>query len=407
MSNVRAADRRSWLRPAAAMFVVGWGANMFAPLLDVYRQALTSVEVTGLFGAYVLGLIPAVILVAPLSDRWGRGGVLRPVVILSGLASVVLLLAGNSFTALLIGRIVVGVAAGAAFGPGTVWVKELSDKAGSTGAGARRAAMALTGGFAAGPFFSGVLSQWLPFPEVLPYIVHIVLVIATSVYIWAAPETAGRLGAERDRAPRKPLELGTALRSRLFLAVVLPTAPWVFAAATAALAALPSQIDVGHYDEIASGVASGITLGTGVLVQPWARRLAQSSQRAPYLFGVSALVAGMLVGAVTALTHLAAILIPAAIFLGAAYGLLLVSGLSTIEKIARPTQLATLTGIYYSLTYLGFAFPLLDSILTPSISSPGFFVVAAVLGAMTFLGLAFGWKKQPRTRTPALSSDAD
>lgn len=393
MHSVATIGRREWLRPAAAMFVVAWGANMFAPLLDVYRHELSAVQVTGLFGAYVLGLIPAVILVAPLSDRWGRRGVLRPVLVLSGIASVVLLAAGNSFSELLIGRVLVGVAAGAAFGPGTTWVKELSDRGGSAGSGARRAAIALTGGFAAGPLISAVLAQWVPLPEAVPYLMHIALVILVIVYVWRAPETAGRTSAAGARAPqvRVPSRSGDALRSRVFVAAVLPTAPWVFAAATAALATLPGQVAVGDYTEITGGITAAVALGTGILVQPWARRLASRSQRSPFQYGVAALVVGMLLGAATALTHDVVLLAPAAIFLGGAYGLLLVSGLSTVERIADPTALATLTGIYYSVTYLGFAFPLLDSIFTPHIGSPAVFVVAAALGAATFIGLALAW----------------
>lgn len=378
---------RDWLRPAAAIFVVGWGANMFAPLLDVYRGALSSVETTGLFAAYVLGLIPALILVAPLSDRWGRRSVLRPVVLLSAVGSLVLLLAGDSFFGLLVGRIVVGVAAGAAFGPGTAWIKEHSERADRAEAGAPRAAIALTAGFAVGPLVSGVLAQWLPAPAVTPYVVQIVLALVALAYLWTAPETVAR-GIRSTAAGG----LRTVVLSRVFLGAVVTTAPWVFGAATAALAALPGQVDLHGFDELGSGLVAAVTLGTGLAVQPWARRLRERSQPAPFNWGLGLLVAGLLLGALTALTHSAILLAVTSVALGAAYGLLLVSGLGLVSDIAPPGALAALTAIFYSLSYLGFALPLLDSVFTPTLTSPGFFVVAAALAAACFLGVAAAWR---------------
>jgi Na+/melibiose symporter-like transporter len=374
------------------MFVVGWGANMFAPLLDVYRGALSSVEVTGLFAAYVVGLIPALILVAPLSDRFGRRAIIRPVLVLAAVASIVFAVSGNSFAGLLVGRVLVGVAAGGAFGPGTAWVKELSDRTGQGAVGGRRAAISLTGGFLMGPLVSGVLAQWLPLPEVLPWIVHIALVIAAAIVVWRAPET---VAARTSTTPVAPSRLGAALRSRPFRAAILPTAPWVFGAASAALAALPGQVDLYGFTELGSGVVAAITLGTGILVQPWARRAADRSRATPFRYGLVALVLGMLLGAVTVLTHDAVFLALASIALGAAYGFLLISGLGAVESLAGPRDLASLTGIFYSVTYVGFAFPLLDSVFAPVITGPGVFLAAAAIGAAAFGGLAVAWRGRP------------
>ncbi|RYJ00372.1 MAG: MFS transporter, partial [Actinomycetales bacterium] len=87
----------AWTRAALALFVVGFGANQFAALLPVYRVAdgASAAEVNALFGAYALGLIPALLVVGPLSDRLGRRRVIRPVLVLSFVATVVLLLGGH------------------------------------------------------------------------------------------------------------------------------------------------------------------------------------------------------------------------------------------------------------------------------------------------------------------------
>ena len=49
----------------------------------------------------------------------------------------------------------------------------------------------------------------------------------------------------------------------------------------------------------------------------------------------------------------------AAALLGLGYGICIVAGLVEVQAMADPHSLAGLTGIYYSLTYLGFALPVI------------------------------------------------
>ena len=49
----------------------------------------------------------------------------------------------------------------------------------------------------------------------------------------------------------------------------------------------------------------------------------------------------------------------AAVLLGIAYGICIVAGLVEVQAMADPHSLAGLTGIYYSLTYLGFTLPVI------------------------------------------------
>ena len=84
---------RDWIRVALGMFAVAFGANLFAPLLPAYRivDALNQSQVTFLFAIYVAGLIPALLICGPLSDRLGRRAIIRPALITSALGSGVLL----------------------------------------------------------------------------------------------------------------------------------------------------------------------------------------------------------------------------------------------------------------------------------------------------------------------------
>ncbi|KAA1376255.1 MFS transporter [Aeromicrobium fastidiosum] len=368
----------SWFRVAAAMFAVGWGANQFAAMLLVYRgeDDFSSEAVTGLFGAYALGLIPALLIVGPISDRVGRRRVMRPVLVLSIVATVILIAGGHSLAVLLIGRLLAGVASGAAFAPGSAWIKELSADRPS-GTGARRAALALSAGFGSGPLVAGIFAEWLPAPTVLPYVPHLVLMVFVVAIAWSAPEPVAA-PPDRDRHGR---EVWNVVRSRPFLLGILLTAPWVFGAASTSFATIPGFVTISHAPVAVTGALCGLTLWTGVLVQPFGKRLGDA--RLIIAAGLLAAVAGLLAGVVVAHSDQALLLPFVAVLLGTGYGLVLVGGLTTIEQIAHRDDLATLNAVFYSLTYLGFAAPLLSTLALRTLSPTGLMSVGAVVALLT------------------------
>nr|MCW2728544.1 transporter [Aeromicrobium sp.] len=372
-----------WLRVAAAMFAVGWGANQFAAMLLVYRgeDDFSGEAVTALFGAYALGLIPALLVVGPLSDRIGRRVVMRPVLVLSVVATVVLVLGSGNLWILLLGRLMAGIASGAAFAPGTAWIKELSaDRPGGTGA--RRATLALSAGFGSGPLVAGIVAQWLPGPTVLPYLPHLVLMLLVVVVAWSAPElpTTRVPGAASRRT-----EVWEAMRSRPFVLGIALTAPWVFGAASTSFATLPSFVEIDVAPIAVTGALAGLALWSGVAIQPLGRRL--GDPRLIITTGLGATAAGLLTGVLLARSDLPWLLLPATILLGIGYGLILVGGLTTVEQLAHPDDLGTLNAIFYSLTYLGFAAPLLNTLALKALSPTELMLVGVGVIAVTVLGV--------------------
>ena len=367
----------AWQRPAFGVLVVAWGANMFASVLQTYRGELSQVQVTSLYGAYALGLIPALLIMAKVSDRLGRRLALTAGLVLSVAGTLLILASGSAFGGILAGRIVIGISAGAALAPATAWIKELSDAAGFGSSGARRAATALTGGFALGPLLSGIIVQWLPSPRPTAYLIHMALAGAGLFFLHGTPSAAE--GAAREE--NSSSELSEFLTSRLFLGAIASTAPWVFGAATTSLAALPVLVSLGSYKPVGSGVLAALTLGTGILIQPLAQRLALRSPALPFRVAQGAVVTGMLVAALAAATEWVPLLFVTALILGSAYGLLLVSGLKLVQAVAPAQHAAMATAVFYALTYVGFAAP----VIIPALG--GIWSPAAVLVGMAVLGL--------------------
>jgi predicted MFS family arabinose efflux permease len=369
----------AWLRVAAALFAVGWGANQFAALLLVYREesGASSEAVTALFGVYALGLIPALLIVAPISDRIGRRKVIRPVLVLSVVATGVLLVGGDHQAVLLLGRLGAGIASGAAFAPGTAWVKELSTD-GPPGTGARRATLALSAGFGSGPLVAGVVAQWLPWPTVLPYVPHLVLMVFVLAIAWNAPEP--RTVRSHDETRRRS-EVWQAMSSRRFALGITLTAPWVFGAAATGFTTVPSFVDIGLAPVAVTGALCGLTLWTGVAVQPLGRRI--GDPRLVITAGLGAAAGGLAAGLLLASTGAAWLVLPAVVLLGTAYGLILVGGLTTVEGLAHADDLGTLNAVFYSLTYLGFAAPLLSTLLLRHLSPEELMLAGIAVVALT------------------------
>jgi hypothetical protein len=153
-------------------------------------------------------------------------------------------------------------------------------------------------------------------------------------------------------------------------------APWVFILASVSSAVLPALVrpKLGSFAVAFAGVVTGVTLLTSVVVQPMLR-----SWRPPNAntFGFAMGVLGLFAAIVAAATVSPLAVFLAALLLGAGYGGCLIAGLRFIETRSTPATRGRLTGIFYLMTYLGFAWPLLLA------------AIARRVGDVS--GLAFTW----------------
>ena len=380
-----------WAPVALAVSAVAWGANQFVPLLLLYRDKLgiSTATAQATFGLYAAGLVPGLLIGGPFSDRHGRRLVLIAALVASVFASLLLMLGGQGVGWLFAGRLFAGVASGAAFSAGSSWLKELSPD----GAGARRATVAMTTGFAASPIAAGVLAQWAPARTMVPYIPHLVLATGAIPVVARLPEASTRRAVTAHPT--------AVLRDQRFRRVVAPLAPWVFGSAAIPLAYLPAlvQTRLGGRALIFGALVATLTAVAGIAVQSFARRL-DSGDRSNLLAAAMGIVtAGLLVAAAAAETTSLALIVLAALVLGAGYGCCQVCGLLEVQRLAPPDQLARITAAYQALSYTGFALPFMlastAGIVAPQVG------LCALAGLAAFTLLATTHAANMSTRTAA------
>lgn len=380
-----------WVRIALGMFAVSYGANLFAPLLPVMRDVhgLAQAPVNLVLAVYVLGLIPALMVGGPLSDRRGRRAVVRPALLFSVAGTLVTLAAhlatdATAATAvgpvlLSVGRMLTGVAVGLVLAAGASWLKEVTpDSDGTDGAAARRATAATSAGFGIGPLVSGPVAEWLPGPDTTPLILHLVMALVVTPLVWVTPEASRRSDAR--------LRFPPSARSPRFLFTVALWAPWAFGLATTSFAVLPPLVTAQVSAPVAyTGLIAGVTMLTGTFVQPWAGRLPVHTRVTPPMYALGTAGLGMVASIVVVTTQAVWFLVPTAMVLGTAYGIMMVSGLREVQRIAGPGELGSLTAVFYALTYLGFFMPFVVSLIAPTVGYVPVFCVGAAVCAVSVL----------------------
>ncbi|TFD38980.1 MFS transporter [Cryobacterium sp. TMT1-19] len=389
----------AWRLAAPALFVMAWGGNHFTPLLHMYESlGHYSVVMADLFlGFYVVGLVPGLLLAGALSDRYGRKPLTLAGVVLGILASILLGLGFSSGIMLSAGRLLAGLSVAVAMAVGTAWLKELSsppfdNQAGRT-AGARRPSLTLTVGFGLGAGVAGVLAQWGPMPTLSPYVVHIVLSLLVLPRLLRAPETVPRYRAHRPFWQDLAVPLAG---HRRFVRVIIPSAPWVFGAAGIAYAIMPTlvQDQLGSLNLAYATLLTVVTLGTGALVQPQVARINRVTDGRALMVGMSVMLLGVGLSVATAIVLSPVLAFLTAVVLGAAYGVSIVAGLVEIQKISTAADLAGITGVYYSLTYIGFLLPVAFAWLNAVAGYPVLLSILFVVCALCLALVANGMRRR-------------
>jgi MFS family permease len=349
---VKATTRRPLLRMLGlASITITFLAASSAPtpLYATYQRAwgFSALTITVIFGVYALAFLAALLTLGRISDHIGR----RPV-LFAGIAGQLLALAifidAHSLVALLVARIVQGVAAGTAIGAIGAGMLDIDPVRGAV---ANATAPGL--GTGSGVLVSSFAVQWLPAPTRLVYIVIAGLLVVQAFGVYVLPETSPRApGAWRSMVPQ--LEVPAQTRRPMLAAGPVLFAVWALAGLYGSLG--PSLID--HLVGSASVVEGGLGLGTLALIAAaatYALRATPASQ--VMLIGTSTLIAGVGLVLLALWVGSAALFFAGTAVAGIGFGAGFQGGIRLVAPLAHPDQRAGVLSVLFLVSYLGLGIP--------------------------------------------------
>jgi len=357
---------------AFALCLITLAVNLQAPLYITYADlsgqgaAATAVA----FSAYVVGVLPVLLALGGLADRVGRRPLIIAALLLSMLATLLMLLAPGLQT-LALARLVLGLGTGLATATATAYMGELMG-----GASSARAANWVTASTSLGFGLGAALTSLflLRGPSLTPGSFHLQLVLAgiALVLTWRLPDPRPAQRGAMLRLPFYPR--GSAVYG---LAILLA---W---AGTGLVIALLPGILRQHGLSAWSGFSTFCVTSCGLLFQPLARRMASTKAT---LLGLAILPCSYALLAWGANAgHLGAVLLGAVAASSACYGFIYLGGLAAVNQLAGSEKTRASAG-FFLLAYLGFSVPVIFTGLLSDRLGSG--MALLMFGGVLLLGCA-------------------
>lgn len=334
-----------------SLLVLLTGTNLATPLYGTYERlfGFSAVTVTVIFAAYVAALIPSLLIAGPLSDAIGRRTVLVPAMIVAGAGAGVFALASSTGW-LFAGRVIQGLAVGAASGALTATLGETEPR-GDHRRAALLATAASVGGLGLGPLLAGILAHYGPEPRRLPFLVEIAMLVPTVLVMATLPEQTART---RWR-PRRPQIPETA--RRVFL--VNGSANFLaFAVIGLFLALIPTYVaSLAHSTNLVlGGGAVAVMIACSVIAQIIAHGQRSSTMQT---VGLCLLATGLVLMAGAGSASSLVLLLAATAIAGIGQGLVFLAGITEVTASAPPERRADVLSSFYVIVYLGVGLPVI------------------------------------------------
>ncbi|WP_307044619.1 MFS transporter [Agromyces ramosus] len=329
-------------------------AGALTPLLVAYKQQwdFPPAMLSAAFAVYAIGFLVAALTLGSLSDYLGRRPVLIGALIVQ-LGSVLLFLVGTDINWVIAGRIIQGIASGAATSAFTAALVELAPD-NKKRLGAILGSVSLTGGLALGSLLAGLAIQLTREANTVIFTALIALTILGGITVLASPETATRRsGAVRSLIPRVSVPL--AARKEFFAAAPVVAAVWMLAGLSGGLA--PNMVrSVFHLDSpLLNGVtgflAPAMSTITGLAFAKVPPRRAMSIGISASIIGAAGIIGGVFAGS------LAVMMIGQAIA-GIGFGASFSAALQLVVPRVAAHQRAGIVAAIYVVSYLAFGVPI-------------------------------------------------
>jgi predicted MFS family arabinose efflux permease len=319
------------------------------PLYATYqaRWGFSPVAITVVFGVYAVAVLVSLLVFGGLSDHIGRRPVLTTALVVQ--AGVMLLFAtASGLDALLVARVVQGLATGAAVAAIGAGLVDLHPGRGPVA----NAAGAMTG-TASGALGSALLVQLLPAPTQLVYLVLFGLFLLQAAGVRRIAETSSKVpGALRSLRPT--LALPGTVRGSLAVAAPSLVAIWALAGFYGSLGPSLATLVDGSRSTILGGSALFILAGSGALTVLAFHR---TDARTFALAGTGLIILGVatVLAAVPARSPI--LFFTGTAIAGAGFGAGFQGGLRTILPLAGPHERAGVIAVVYVISYLAMGLP--------------------------------------------------
>jgi MFS family permease len=251
------------------------------------------------------------------------------------------------------GRIVQGIASGAATSAFTAALVELAPE-NKKRLGTILGSVSLTGGLAVGSLLAGLAIQLTPSANTIIFIALIVLTVIGGLVVICSRETVTRsVGAVRSMIPR--VSLPPAVRKEFVAAAPVVAAVWMLAGLSGGLA--PNMVrsvfdlDSGLLNGVAGFVAPAVSAVIGLSFARVGSRRAMSIGIHASIIGAVGIISGVFAGSL-------ALMIIGQAIAGVGFGASFTAALRLIFPLAEPHQRAGAVAAIYVVSYLAFGLPI-------------------------------------------------
>jgi MFS family permease len=326
------------------------GSSAPTPLYATYQREwrFSLVTTTVVFGVYALAVLASLLTLGRLSDHVGR----RPVLVVATVAQVFVMLLfadAHGVGGLLAGRVLQGLATGAAVGAVGSAMLDISPRLGSLANATAPAA-----GTGIGAITSGLVIAYLPAPTHTIYLALAAALLLQLAVLARLPETSPRLsGAVRSLRPGISVPSAATRRAVVSAAPVL-VAVWALAGFFGALA--PALLTA------LSGSASVVLAGLGFFFLAGAASIANvvlrnTSPRTVLTVGITAFALGVFAAMASVLAGSAVAFLASAVIAGVGFGSGFQGALRTVLAVTPPADRSGVLSAVYVVSYLGFGAP--------------------------------------------------
>lgn len=353
-------------------------ASAPSPIYPIYqlRFHFSVTVLTLIFAVYVVGLLAALLTVGSLSDHIGRRPVLVAAFIVAASSTAIFWTAQNP-TALIVARLVQGVASGTAMSALAAGLLDFAPKS-RPHWGGTLTAVGTSVGMAIGSAVVGLLVAGTSRPDLYVFPVLTLMFLGLAAASLALPET-GRPTGRALSAIRPRIRLTTEARHEFLVTSASTVAGW--AATGLFLAIIPSLArDTLHVEYAAAGGLTIAALYVAVTAGGlWAVRLAG---RTTAILG-AALMAGGAAALALALTTASTIeFVAAALAIGLGVGLTFNGNLRAIGSVTAPEARSETFAAVYLLSYASLSVPTLIA----GIVAPEWGLETTTLAFLGFIG---------------------